>query len=118
MVLGQGRPKIYKSMRPAYYEASRKSVKIFVFDPRGDFTYLHGALLVSVGIITVHHMLPNVRDREELYTKDILVESLSRMQGDTVEQVEREVKCNIHLVVFKGEGLLGSVCLSVRMRPG
>lgn len=121
MVLGQGRPEIYKSMRLAYYEASRRSVAIYVFDPRGDLTCLHGALLVSVGIITDHHMLRNILDREQLYTNDILVESLSKMQGDTAEQVEREVKCKIHnenMVVSKGEGLLGSVCLCVRMRPG
>lgn len=90
MVLGQGRHEIYKSMGPAYHDASRKSVATYIFDPGGDSTCLHGVLHIFVGILKVHHML-----------QDILFESLSKRWREGQ-------KCQIHhedMVVFKGEGL-------------
>lgn len=92
MVLEQGRPEFDNSMTPEYYEGSKKSITMYIFDPGGDLVCHHGVLLVvSAGIPKFEQLLQAVFKGKDLYTKGkerTGIEPLSRMSEGWPEAIK------------------------------
>lgn len=103
-LLRYGFPEMDGVMRLVDRKASRKSVTIYIFDPRGELSCLHGVLLGdSTGIPKFQQLLQDFLKGKDLYTKGKIstgVESLVKMHRDTREQEAKKCKINHEDIVY------------------